>query len=67
MTDPKPGAGHCLICNQDIVPGGPQDALNHIRVMHPDDYSPVETWPDGTPVVVDDDPTPDMVINEGTG
>jgi hypothetical protein len=28
------------------------DILDHIRLMHPE-AEPVETWPDGKPVVVD--------------
>jgi len=27
--------------------------LDHIRLMHPDDYEELAVWPDGSPVIID--------------
>jgi hypothetical protein len=43
--------GHCLRCDEPV----PDDQLlDHLRVLHPDDYGdgPLR-WPDGALVVVD--------------
>ncbi len=60
---PTPGiAGHCDICDEDVPrPGDPHDEstdgmvlVDHIRVMHPDQYGDgPELWPDGGPVIID--------------
>lgn len=44
------GRGHCFLCH-DAVPG--EEALDHFRVMHPDEFETLCRWPDGTPVVED--------------
>lgn len=43
--------GWCELC-QEAVPTA--DLISHICVYHPDNYEPVETWPDGRPVVLED-------------
>jgi hypothetical protein len=40
-------SGHCEICNEDIDPGGLREMVDHIRLLHPDDYEEPEQWPDG--------------------
>ncbi len=49
-AEPRPG---CHLCH-DGVPRSLQDAIDHIRVLHPDAYSPPERWPDGGLVVTDE-------------
>jgi hypothetical protein len=44
------GMGRCDICKTDVRT---TDLLSHISVYHPDLYEPIETWPDGQPVVID--------------
>ena len=48
--DGQPG---CHLCH-DGVPRSLQDAIDHIRVLHPDVYSPPERWSDGGLVVTDE-------------
>jgi hypothetical protein len=55
-TEPKDGTGTCLVCGEDVPT---HDLVGHLRVMHPDQYEPVQTWADGSPVVTDDTLTPD--------
>lgn len=31
-----------------------QEMADHVRVLHPEVFTPVETWPDGKPVIYDD-------------
>lgn len=58
--EPKPGTGTCHLCEPAAdVPT--VDLVNHIRVMHPDQYEPVECWPDGAPVVTYDEITPENI------
>lgn len=41
----------CQLCGDQV----PLDrAEDHVRVFHPDDYKPLQRWPDGTPVIIDD-------------
>ena len=65
MTDPKPNIGHCLVCDEDIPS---VELVDHIRVMHPDDYGDGPMlWPDGRRVVYDEDPDPADVFNASPG
>lgn len=50
----------CLVCDDEWPDdeGGIESAVDHIRVMHPDQYEPPERWPDGGLVIHDDDPSP---------
>lgn len=46
------GSGSCEVCGDPIVPGTLNDILDHLRVMHPDEYGDgPEMWPDGGPVI----------------
>lgn len=57
-------AGHCHICDEDVPRAGEAAAtpghdatilLDHIRVMHPDQYGDGPLyWPDGGLVVIDE-------------
>ncbi len=49
--DEHPGPGSPY---PDGVPRSLQDAIDHIRVLHPDAYWPPERWPDGGLVVTDE-------------
>jgi hypothetical protein len=40
----------CDLCGELMLAVGFDD---HLRVFHPDDYEPMETWPDGSLVIVD--------------
>lgn len=63
MPAPAPHSGHvrCELCLAAV----PTDRLlTHLRMLHPDAYEPVETWPDGAPVVVDTTLTPTDFRNE---
>lgn len=51
MTEPKQDTGYCLLCSSDVPS---EELLDHIRVMHPDDYEPPLTWPDGSLVIIED-------------
>lgn len=46
-----PGHWHCNVCHEDR----PADAMvvEHFRDDHPDLWEKFQTWPDGSPVVVD--------------
>ena len=44
--------GNCGVCGDPMPP----EALPaHLRQMHPDRWEPIDTWPDGAPVIVDRD------------
>jgi hypothetical protein len=48
--------GRCEICGDAIDPGGIQDILDHLRVLHPETYGDgPERWPDGGLVIDDTD------------
>jgi hypothetical protein len=55
MSDePKPGTGVCLVCDDDVPS---VELVDHIRVMHPDEYGDGPLlWADGRRVVFDGDP-----------
>lgn len=53
------GSGSCLVCREQIIPGTLHDILDHIRVMHPDEYGDgPPRWPDGGLVIEIDDSVP---------
>lgn len=53
----EPTVGHCHLCHDGITLA---EALDHVRVMHPDQYGDgPERWPDGHVVVHDDTLTPE--------
>lgn len=65
MTEPtgvptgEPGMG---VCDLGCGPVPTHDLVNHIRVMHPDEYAEsggLVEWPDGAPVIIDETLTPD--------
>ncbi len=57
VARPGSGSGHCEICNEPIVPGDLNSIIDHIRVMHPDEFSEPARWPDGG-LVTEEDPDP---------
>lgn len=52
---------YCEVCEEWIEHDAPQNSvqegiiagMDHFRVMHPDIFDEIETWPDGAPVVLD--------------
>ncbi|HKY57617.1 MAG TPA: hypothetical protein VJL80_06235 [Aeromicrobium sp.] len=46
----------CGLCDweQPDAEGGLEAGIDHIRVMHPDQYEEPERWPDGGLVIHDD-------------
>lgn len=42
--------GSCLICSEKVPD---PDLVEHLRLMHPDQYEPSGEWPGGRPVRVD--------------
>lgn len=49
--------GHCHVCEQPVPS---VELLDHIRVLHPEQYGDgPQRWPDGGLVIVDDSLTPD--------
>ena len=61
MTDEHTKRFYCELCEEWIEHPAPTDdvyegiaaGMDHFRVMHPDTFAQIETWPDGAPVVVD--------------
>jgi hypothetical protein len=52
--------GTCYSCPPDdnVVPDG--DMVDHLRLMHPDEWGDgLQEWPDGEPVIVDHTLKPD--------
>jgi hypothetical protein len=51
----------CDLCGDEWpdAEGGLESAVDHVRVMHPDQYQPPERWPDGQIVVHDDTLSPE--------
>lgn len=47
----------CHLCGSGCV--DMDEVLDHIRDDHPEDWEPLERWPDGSLVVVDNTLTPD--------
>lgn len=45
----------CGICKEPTV--SPQDFLNHVYEVHPEQFTEPERWPDGKPVVRYIEPT----------
>lgn len=44
--------GRCEVCGDEIVPGGLQEILDHLRVFHPDEYGDgPERYADGGLVI----------------
>lgn len=45
----------CLVCREEWPDedGGLESVVDHMRVMHPDDFEPPERWPDGALVIHD--------------
>lgn len=43
--EPQPGTGQCLLCSADVPSS---ELVSHLSVMHPDQYEPFLTWPDGS-------------------
>ncbi len=43
----------------DLCGDHTDDPVDHLRLMHPDQAEPVETWADGTIVVIDSTLTPE--------
>lgn len=58
-------SGNCGICHQPVPTA---ELLGHICVHHPDHYEPLQTWPDGGPVITYDESgvTPEVATEEGT-
>ncbi|AHH98263.1 hypothetical protein [Kutzneria albida] len=54
MTEPL-NTGHCHVCRSDMPS---VDLLNHLRLLHPDVWGALETWPDGHVVIFDDSVEP---------
>jgi len=48
----------CHPCGEWLDVPSPDDLEDHIRVVHPDLFTPLERWPDGQVVVGDDTLTP---------
>lgn len=57
--EPCPDSGWCNLCDGPLEGGSLEEILDHLRVMHPDQYEPPERWPDGGLVIHDDTLTPD--------
>lgn len=57
-------SGRCEICQQDVPT---YDLVGHIRVMHPDEYEPPATWPDGSPVILDYSDTVEQAFSDLDG
>ena len=55
----------CLICNDEWpdAEGGLESFVDHLRVLHPDQYEPLQRWPDGGIVLTDHCPEPSDFIN----
>ena len=59
MTEQDGGTGRCELC-EEPVPGGLVKLIDHLRVLHPEEYGDgPERWPDGGIVVLDESLTPD--------
>jgi len=43
--------GWCFLCNTEVAS---DNALDHLRLIHPDHYEEPARWPDGKRVVVDE-------------
>lgn len=53
-------SGRCELCQAGIEDGTLHGILDHLRVLHPEEYGDgPERWPDGQPVVIDETLTPD--------
>lgn len=62
--EPETNTGRCLVCSEPVPS---VELLDHLRVMHPDDYGDgPERWPDGTIVVHHDVITPEDFTDGGT-
>lgn len=46
----------CNLCGDEWpdVEGGMESGIDHLRVMHPDQFEEPERWPDGGLVIHDD-------------
>lgn len=51
----------CNLCLDEWpdAEGGLESFIDHMRVMHPDQYEAPERWPDGAIVLHDNDPQPE--------
>lgn len=57
----------CVLCNENIEHEAAEDSvyegiaasMEHFRVMHPKEYADIQTWPDGSVVVVDESLEPE--------
>lgn len=45
---------NCHPCGEPLEVNNLAEVEDHIRVIHPDLYEPVEKWPDGAPVIYDE-------------
>ena len=55
--DKVAGFGHCCMCHEPLATS---DLLEHVRVIHPDQYGDgPERWSDGNIVVHDETLTPE--------
>lgn len=54
----------CDLCPETVAD---EDMVDHLRLLHPDMYDPVETWPDGRRVIIDETLAPDDFDHSETG
>lgn len=61
-ADRIPNLGHCFVCHEPVTN---REILNHIRLIHPDEYGDgPDLWPDGRVVIEDADVTPEEIIGD---
>lgn len=54
--------GTCALCLEPLAVDGLEGIVDHVRLMHPDQFEDPQRWPDGGLVVVDEtDPTADEI------
>ena len=51
----------CNLCRKQMPT---EELLEHVRLLHPDDYEPVQTWSDGQPVIIDNTLEPEDFDDE---
>lgn len=52
---------NCALCDERVLLDKIED---HVRIFHPDHYEPLERWPDGNPVIIDDTLEPEEFEGE---
>jgi hypothetical protein len=61
----------CFICGEQQIPDDAQMstdvdlAIQHLRLMHPEEYEPIQRWSDGGPVIEDDTLSPEDFTRGG--